>query len=147
MFRMSDSPLPPGTSTSIATSTITTTSASNVKYSLSNNPQTNTRDTSPTSPNNGQDEDKYDDGSNSSELEEGEIHERDHPPLPPVNKPVARLSPSTRRHGKLPATISPLPIRAQVYSIPPDVEQSLSQREQRNSPALPSYAYPQVPYR
>ena len=84
-----------------------------------------------------QDESK-DTGSSSSELEEGEISERDLPPPTPVQRPIpvaaksSREPISSRRYRKPPVSyprIEDLP-----FAYPSDTEQSVSLSDYNNSP-------------
>jgi hypothetical protein len=89
-----------------------------------------------------------DTGSSSSELEEGEISERDLPPPPPVQRPIpvaaksSREAISTRRYRKPPSSyprIEDLP-----FAYPSDTEQSVSHQ---NSPfPIPPPPPPLPPY-
>ena len=135
--------MPPGTSTSISTSTTTTTSTN--KYQQhSFDPRTNNgKSTSTLSlgpSNNGQDDSKYD-NSDCSELEEGEIIERDVPPIPisplpqpPVSKPLPVHPPFSRRYRKPPPST-----RQPIGSLP--------LREQSSGPPPSSPIFPRRPYR
>jgi hypothetical protein len=92
-----------------------------------------------------------DTGSSSSELEEGEISERDLPPPPPVQRPIpvaamSSLEPiSYRRYRKPPASyprIEDLP-----FAYPSDTEQSVSLSDYNNSPLpIPLPPPPLPPY-
>jgi hypothetical protein len=92
-----------------------------------------------------------DTGSSSSELEEGEISERDLPPPPPVQRPIPVAAKSTRepissrRYRKPPSTyprIEDLP-----FAYPSDTEQSVSLSDYHNSPLpIPLPPPPLPPY-
>lgn len=146
---MSDPPQPPGTSASTSTSISALT---NVKHQNSLFPRSNNGIiNSNFSPNNGKN-DTQGDTSSSDELEEGEISERDLPPLPPLRKPIPLIPASSRRYRKPPYGKPPParpPLRDLPYSFPPDLEQSLSQREYRDSPVEPPFPplYPHLPFR
>jgi hypothetical protein len=77
-------------------------------------------------------------GSSSSELEEGEISERDLPPPPPTQKPIpvaalaSRDSTSSRRYRGPPPSYPR--IEDLSYAYPSDTEQSASLSEYRDSP-------------
>src|SRR5277367_2447177 len=96
-------------------------------------------------------DDSRDTDSSSSELEEGEISERDLPPPPPIQKliPVAAKSSretiSSRRYRKPPLSyprLEDLP-----YAYPSDTEQSVSHSDYHNSPMpIPPPPHPLPPY-
>lgn len=80
--------------------------------------------------NNGQNDHDQDHESNSSGPEEGEITEREVPPLPPLKKPFPGSSLASRRYRQPPLTTRP-PIKDMPYMFSHDIEQPLSQREHR----------------
>src|SRR5438045_9657932 len=97
---MSEPPFLPGISTPAITSTI---SSTNINHQLSLYPRTDNRNNiSNASPNNIKSDDEGD-GSSSSDLEEGEINERDLPPLPPRTKSLPVI-PSSSLHYRKPIT-------------------------------------------
>jgi hypothetical protein len=87
---------------------------------------------SPTSSTNIQEDNRNDDGSTSSDLEEGEISERD---LPAISKPKPIPSKSTRRFRQDP----PRPVSRDI-TYDPNIEQL--QRQYRPTMATPYYNRP-----
>src|SRR5947207_603015 len=142
---MSDSPMPPGTSASNSTSTTISVSINN-NNQHSFNPQTNSgnaiSDLSVGLSNNGQNDNTDDNGSDFSELEEGEIIESDLRPQPqphsPVSKPLPVHPPSSRRYRHPPPQTRP-PLGTLPYPFPLDLEQSLGPSPFH--PVLPHLSY------
>ena len=87
-------------------------------------------------------EDMNDDESDSSEIEEGEIIEKDPPPTPIVAKPESMHADPARRFRKEPP-LHRLPIPPQrdlPYAVDPNFEQS--QRQYNNTHTPPYYSTP-----
>jgi len=136
---MSDSPLPPGTSASTLTVSSASTIASHQVFSY---PRSSNRNQSPDfSPDLGKNNNQGD-GSSSSELEEGEISERD---IPPLKKPVPIIPTSSRRYRKP----SQRPLRDLPYVLPPDIELSFSHNKFRKTPVQEPFPllHPHLPQR
>jgi hypothetical protein len=136
---MSDSPLPPGTSASTLALSSTSTTASHQVFFY---PRSSSRNESPDfSPDLGKNNNQGD-GSSSSELEEGEISERD---IPPLKMPVPLIPTSSRRYRKPPRP----PLRDLPYALPPDIEQPLSHNKFRKTPVQQPFPllHPHLPYR
>jgi hypothetical protein len=136
---MSDSPLPPGTSASTLTLSSTSTTASHQVFFY---PRSSNRNESPDfsldlGKNNNQG-----DGSSSSELEEGEISERD---IPPLKIPVPLVPTSSQRYRKPPRPL----LRDLPYALPLDIEQSLSHNKFRKTSVQQPFSllHPHLPHR
>lgn len=76
------------------------------------------------------------DDTDSSELEEGEIVEREVPPIPAVAKPIPLQAGSARRFRREPP-LHPFPHPPDRDSIEPNFEQS--QRQYKYTTTLPNY--------
>ena len=87
-------------------------------------------------------EDSDDDGSDSSELEEGEINEKDLPPVPTVTKPVPLHAGPARHFKREPPLHRPFhpPQRDLSYANEPNFEQSQGQYRHIQTP--PYYSTP-----
>jgi hypothetical protein len=139
-YRMSsihaDSPQPSGASIS----------SINANQQLSFNPRNdgkwnNASEKSRATRDNGRDDVKHDESSDSSELEEGEISERDLPPGPPVNKRTPVLSVSSQHYKKRkPPSSRTQPFRESPnYPYNPEYEQLFLQGGYGNSPTPPQF--------